>query len=172
MGRTKHGKRGVSGNALLQRRLWGALLALCTVAFFVIAVVLLSAEFGAIPPLSAEVSDLLELIELCAISIFAIELYLRYRETPDKKKFLRQNWLAILAILPVGVFVRSFRAAEGIGLLRPLSGTFRIAEADFIVPAVAVSSRPLLAAQKWLSNIQVFKDFFALARGWAKAIFR
>jgi len=167
----KKGKR-LWAHARLQRRLWGALLAACVVAFFAIAVILLSVEFGALPPLSEADASLLEFIELCAIFVFAIELCLRYRRTPDKKEFLLQNWLAILAILPVGVFIRSFRAAEGIGLLRPLQGTFRIAEADFILPAVAVSSRPLLAAQKWLSHFQVFQDFFALARGWAKRIFR
>ena len=114
----------------------------------------------------------MEIIELCAILVFAIELYSRYNGMPDKKKFLAQNWLAILAILPLGVFVRSFRAAEGVGLLRPLEGTFRIAEADFIVPAIAISSRPLLAAQQWLSHFQGFQDFFALVRAWAKKVFR
>ena len=168
----KRGKKRVSGNARLQRRLWNALLTACVVVFFVVAIIFLSVEFGLIPPLATGTSGLLEFIELCAILVFAIELYIRYTRTPDKKKFLVQNWLAILALLPLGVFIRSFRAAEGIGLLRPLQGTFRIAEADFIVPAIVVSSRPLLAVQRWLAHFQVFRDFFALAHGWAKRIFR
>ncbi len=172
MKRKKRVKGRIARSSRLQHRLWGALLAACVVVFFAIAIVLLAVDFGAIPPLSEGDASLLEIIELCAIIVFAIELYSRYRSTPDKKKFLAQNWLAIIALLPIGVFVRSFRAAEGIGLLRPLQGTFRVAEADFIVPAIAVSSRPLLAAQQWLSHFQGFQDFIALVRAWAKKVFR
>ncbi len=168
----KRGKKRVPGKAPLERRLWGALIAACVVVFFVVAIIFLSADFGAIPPLSEGNASLLEFIELCAIAVFAIELYARYTCAPDKKKFLAQNWLAILALLPLGLFIRSLRAAEGIGLLRPLEGTFRIAEADFIVPAIAVSSRPLLAVQQWLSHFQGVKDFFALVREWAKKTFK
>jgi hypothetical protein len=158
--------------ARLKHMLWGALLAACVVAFFAIAIILLAVDFGVIPPLAEGTSYLLETVELCAILVFAIELASRYRRTPDKKKFLAQNWLAILAILPVGVFIRSFRAAEGMGLLRPLQGTFRLAEADFLMPAIAVSGRPLLALHKWLANFHVFRDFFALAGYFARRFFR
>jgi len=142
------------------------------VAFFAIAVILLAVEFGALPNLSEADARLLEFIELCAIFVFAIEICLRYRGTPDKKEFLLQNWLAILAILPVGVFIRSFRAAGGIGLLRPLQSTFRLAETKAIMPLLLVSGRPLLAAQKWLAHFQVFRDFFMLARACMKKVFR
>ncbi|MCX6771822.1 MAG: hypothetical protein NTX79_07240 [Candidatus Micrarchaeota archaeon] len=172
MGSKKRGQMRIPASARLQRRLWGALLAACVVVFFIIAVILLSVDFGVVPPLTAGDEGLLGIAELCAIAVFAIELCTSYARTPDKKKFLMQNWLAMLAILPLGVFIRSFRAAEGIGLLRPLQGTFRIAEADFLVPALAVSSRPLLAAQQWLAHFQVFRDFFALAREWKSRIFR
>ena len=168
----KRGKRQASGNARLQHRLWGALLAACVIIFFVVAVVLLSVDFGLIPPLAKGTAELLEFAELCAILVFAIELCSRYARTPDKKKFLLQNWLAILAILPVGIFIRSFRAAEGIGLLRPLQSTFRLAETEAIIPALLVSGRPLLAVHRWLSHFQVFRDFFALVGKWARKISR
>ena len=168
----KRGKKRVTGRARLERRLWDALLASCVVVFFVVAIIFLSAEFGAIPPLAEEASNLLEFIELCAILVFAAELYSRYTRTPDKKQFILQNWLAILAILPLGIFIRSFRAFEGIGLLRPLQGTFRLAETEAIMPALLVSGRPLLAAHRWLTHFQVFRDFFALAHAWGKRIFR
>jgi hypothetical protein len=166
--RVKRAKAPSSGSARLKRRLWDALLAACVVAFFIVAIIFLSAEFGAIPPLTESDAALLEFAELCAIIVFAAELCTRYSRAPDKKKFLVQNWLTILAILPLGVFIRSFRAAEGIGLLRPLQSTFRAAETDAIMPLLLVSGRPLLAVQKWLSHFQVFRDFLALVRSWAK----
>jgi hypothetical protein len=168
----KRVRNRVSGKAAPLPRLWGVLIASCIVAFFVIAVIFLSAEFGLIPPLSEANVALLEFVELCAILVFAAELYIRYARTPDKKKFLMQNWLAILAILPLGMFIRSFRAAEGIGLLRPLQSTFRLAETEAIMPLLLVSGRPLLAVHRWLVHFQVFKDFFALAGKWAKRVFR
>lgn len=155
----------------MEHWLWGALLSACVVVFFATAVAFLAVDFKAIPPLDQGTAELLEYAELFAIAMFAIELYSRYRQTPDKKKFLRQNWLAIVAILPAGALVRSFRAAEGIGLLRPLQGSLRFAETDAIMPALLVSGRPLLAAQKWLANLEVFRDFFSLARRAGKRIF-
>ena len=172
MNRLKRGKKRASGSASLERRLWDAVLAACVVAFFVVATIFLSAEFGIIPPLGTEATELLEFAELCAIVVFAAELCIRYARAPSKKDFLVQNWLTILAILPLGAFIRSFRAAEGVGLLRPIQITFRFAETEAIMPLLMVSGRPLLAAQKWLSHFQVFKDFFALAGAWARRIFR
>jgi len=101
MVRLKHGKKRVSGNALPPRRLWGALLTSCVVVFFAVALVFLSAEFGMIPPLTEGNTALLEFAELCAILVFAIELCIRYARAPDKKAFLVQNWLTIIAILPL-----------------------------------------------------------------------
>ena len=161
-----------SSSAPLQRRLWSALLTACVVVFFLLAVILLAVDFGAIPPLAKRTAELLELAELFAILVFAIELCSRYRSTPDKKKFIMQNWLAILAILPLGIMIRSFRAIEGVGLLRPLQGTFRLAETEAIMPAMLVAGRPLLAVHQWLSHFQVFKDFFALVRSWGQRIFK
>ena len=168
MVRIKRGKTRISGNVRLQRRLWDALLTACVVVFFLLAIILLAVDFGVISPLAKSTAELLEFIELFAILVFAIELYSRYRHTPDKKKFLAQNWLAILAILPVGILIRSFRAVEGIGLLRPLQSTFRVAETETIAPLLLMSGRPLLALRQWLAHFQVFKDFFALMRSWAK----
>ena len=166
----KRGKKRVSGNASAGRRLWDALLAASVVVFFIVAIIFLLVEFGAIPSLPEGDAARLEFIEFCAILVFAIELYVRYARSPDKKKFFVQNWLAILAILPIGVFIRSFRAAEGVGLLRPIQGAFRFAETEALIPALLVSGSPLLAVHRWLANFQVFKDFFALAGAWAKRI--
>ena len=166
--RVKRAKAPASGSARLKRRLWGALLAACVVVFFIVAIIFLSAEFGAIPPLTEGDAAALELVELCAIIVFAAELCIRYARANDKKKFLMQNWLTIIAILPLGVFIRSFRAAEGIGLLRPVQSAFRAAEAEAIMPLLLVSGRPVLSVQRWLANFQVFRDFLALVRAWAK----
>ena len=172
MGNKKIRKARASGKTLCQRRLWGALLTACVVVFFIVAIIFLSVDFGAIPPLSENMALILEVIEFCAIIVFAIELYSRYRRTPDKKKFLMQNWLAILALLPIGIFIRSFRAAECVGLLRPLQGAFRLAEAEAIMPALLISGRPLIALHKWLTHFHVFRDFFALVSAWGKSFFR
>ena len=159
----------------LQRSLWGINVAICILLFFFLAVFWLAAEFGVFPQPDARTAGVLEAAELCAISVFAIELYSRYRQTPDKKKFLAQNWLAIIAILPIGILVRAARAFQAVGVLKPVEGAFRLAEADYLVPAVAVSGRSALAVQKWLSSFQVFRDFFSLVGGMAakaRRIFR
>ena len=168
----KRGKTHASGSARLQHRLWDALLTASVVVFFAVAIIFLSSEFGMIRPLTIGDAALLEFAELCAIIVFASELCIRYTRAPDKKKFFMQNWLAILAILPLGLFIRSFRAAEGIGLLRPIQSTFRFAETEAIMPFLLVSGRPVLAMHRWLVNFQGVKDFFSLVRAWAKMIFR
>jgi hypothetical protein len=158
-----------------QRALWNMNVAICILLFFFLAVFWLAAEFGAIPQPDARTAGVLEAAELCAIAVFAIELYSRYRQTADKRKFLAQNWLAIIAILPIGIIIRAARAFEVVGLLRPVAGTLRLAEADFLMPAVAVSSRSALAVHRWLSHFQVFADFFSLVGGVAaraRRIFR
>jgi hypothetical protein len=158
-----------------QRALWNINMAICIMLFFFLAIFWLAAEFGAIPRPSPRAIEVLEAAELCAIAVFAIELYSRYNQTPDKKKFLAQNWLAIIAILPIGILVRAARAFQAVGLLRPVEGALRLAEADILVPAVAVSGHSVLAVHKWLSHFQVFSDFFSLIAGAAdraRRIFR
>jgi len=160
------------GASSLQRRLWGVNIAICVIIFFALALYWLAVEVKAFPEPGARTVEILEFAEICAITVFAIELYSRYRKTPDKRQSLAQNWLAIIAILPLGIIFRATRVFESVALLRPLAGELRLAEAEFFMPAIAVSSRPLLALHRWLANYKVFADFFSLASAWARRLIR
>lgn len=156
----------------MQRRLWKASIAICIILFFFLAIFWLAVEVRLFPAPDERTIFVLEFAEACAILIFALELYSIYRQTPDKKKFLAQHWLAIIAILPIGIMVRAARMFQSVGAFRALEAPLGLAKADLLVPAISVSARPAFALQKWLANFQIFRDFFALAGKLAKRAFK
>ncbi|MFN3909892.1 MAG: hypothetical protein ACK4J0_01500 [Candidatus Anstonellaceae archaeon] len=58
--------------------------------------------------------------EVLGISVLLIELLVGFSKATNKALFIQQNWLTILAILPIGIFSKSLRAFEILGILEEL----------------------------------------------------
>ncbi|MEM4235555.1 MAG: hypothetical protein QXV44_00705 [Candidatus Anstonellaceae archaeon] len=58
--------------------------------------------------------------EVIAILILFVELAGRFINASNKALFIKQNWLAIIAILPIGLFARGLRTFELLGILEEL----------------------------------------------------
>ena len=64
--------------------------------FFVLASFLL--EFFV--PLEQEQRHLLEVLDIAAIGILAIDLAIHYAESKQKKHFFRKNWILVASLFP------------------------------------------------------------------------
>jgi TRAP-type C4-dicarboxylate transport system permease small subunit len=162
--------RGNTGRAahLLQRqqqRLWNFLLSLCIACFFILSVWWIGIDFGFVASPGERTEELMDLAEMAAIGVFAIELYGRFRRTGDTWKFLRSNWLEVAVLLPVGAALRAFRGAEALGVLRPARAVLRIGEdaamVQFASAGKAVAEAGA-AAQKWASHFSGISDFVGM----------
>ncbi|MCX8163415.1 MAG: hypothetical protein N3D10_02560 [Candidatus Micrarchaeota archaeon] len=58
--------------------------------------------------------------EVIALGILIVELAAGFIKASNKALFIKQNWLAIVAILPIGLFSRGIRTFELLGLLEEL----------------------------------------------------
>jgi len=165
-------KRKVGGSSIAeleksQRRLWNIALVLCIIIFFVLSIWWIGIELGAFARPGRQAEELMEMADLAAIFVFAIEFYSRYRKTPDKLVFLKKNWLGIIAILPIGMFFRLFRGLEGAGAFRSAELALKVEREGMVLPELAIAGRAvahvLEGTQKWLMHFSVVSDFFALA---------
>jgi hypothetical protein len=149
--------------------LWNAALAICITIFFVVSVWLIGIEAGFLENPGGQAMANMELANMMAVGVCLIELYRRYRETPDKLQFLRKNWVEIIVLLPFGLVFRAARIAEGIPALRIAAPLFRLEEMNVAIPGATLSFRTattaLAAARKWLTHGSVIKDFFKMAAG-------
>ena len=168
--RKKNGKLRGGGSLAIrlqqrQKRLWDALLSLCIACFFILSVWWIGIDFGLVASPGERTEDLMELADLVAIGVFAIELYGRFRRTGDAREFLRRNWLEIAVLLPVGAALRFFRGVESLGVLRPASSVFRIGEDAAMVPLASAgrtAAEAGAAVQKWASHFSGVSDFLEM----------
>ena len=165
--RKKNGKLRGGGSLAIrlqqrQKRLWDALLSLCIACFFILSVWWIGIDFGLVASPGERTEELMELAELAAIGVFAIELYGRFCRTGDTWKFLRGNWLEIAVLLPLGAALRAFRGVEAMGVLGPARAVFRIGEDAAMVQfasAGRAAAEAGAAAQKWASHFSGVSDF-------------
>ena len=158
-----------------QQRLWNALLSLCIACFFILSVWWIGIDFGFIAAPGERTEGLMELAELVAIGVFAIELYWRFRKSGDAREFLRSNWLEVAVLLPVGTALRVFRGAEAVGALRPVSSVFRIGEDAAMAPLASagkVAAEAGAEAQNWASHFSGVFDFLEMVWESVGKIFR
>jgi|GEM_PF-3573782 len=168
-------KRRVAILQSKQKKLWRVNLILGVILFFILSVWWIGVEVGLAAPPSAAAEETMEIADLIAILIFAIELYGRYKKSQSKTEFLKNNWLEILTLLPVGLIFRAGRVLEEIEIFRSLRLDINLGEAPMVIPEVVFLSgknlgRILLNAQHWLAHYSVFADFFGLAARWKKAL--
>ncbi len=149
-----------------QRRLWNVAIALCIIIFFVLSVWWIGIEMGFFATPGPKTVELMEYADLAAIFVFAIELYSRYRKTPDKLVFLKKNWLEILVLLPVGVMFRAFKSMESVEAVRSAGLALRVEKEGLVLPELAAAGRAVAhiieGAHKWVMHFSVISDFFAM----------
>ena len=158
-----------------QKRLWDALLSFCIAVFFILSVWWICIEFGLAAAPSEQTQDLMELAELAAIGVFAIELYRRFRKTGDTKEFLRRNWLEIAVLLPLGAALRVFRGVEALEALRPARVALRIGDDIAVAPLASAGKTAAeagAAVQKWASHFSGVSDFVGMVGENIGKIFR
>ena len=60
-------------------------------------------------PLDEGQRKILEFLDLAAIVVLAVDLFVAYRKTKEKGKFLFRNWLLIISFIPFASFIRVLR---------------------------------------------------------------
>ncbi|MFH1306481.1 MAG: hypothetical protein ABIH83_02375 [Candidatus Micrarchaeota archaeon] len=127
-----------------QYNLWSWAVALAILLLLTVTSIELLADFDVIPHPSPSHFKILELGNLIAIFIIGIELVSAYRNTKNKIVFLKQNWLVILAILPLGIVLRAGRIFEGLVIieefasLRTLQMAGKFGELQSILPVLEI----------------------------------
>jgi len=86
--------------------------AVAVIALFAILLTFV-AEFFLHP--SEEQRHWLELIDLVAVAVLAVELAIHYIESKQKKGFFRRNWLLVVSLFPLGSFLRAIKAVKAVG---------------------------------------------------------
>ena len=108
------------------KKLWhgfeGILGPLVTISILVLIFTLLYEYVGPffVGPLSEKEIHLLHDIEIVAIVILAVEICIALWKAKDKKKYLMENWLMILSLVP---FASSVRLLRFLKVVRVQGGT-------------------------------------------------
>ncbi|GEM_PF-6819349 len=63
---------------------------------------------------------LFDIANVLCLVVFCIDLYKKYQEERNMGRFLAKNWIAILALLPLGTMFRMARFGESLGMVRVL----------------------------------------------------
>ncbi len=167
-----------------QARMWSWTLALSIVVFFLISVISIGAYLGWGGPLSPRMEAILEQADLMAIAVFALEFSAQYRKAENKALFFKKNWLGILAILPMGLFLRAASVAEGISFVRSLQALVKLEKFELVLPTLEFSktarvavptslvSNSMLWVQNGLAHFSVITDFIGLVFNSARRILR
>ena len=130
--------RRIVEHGRLQHRLWTWCVAL---AIFSLLLVTL---FDLVGPrlwgwtLSVSRERVLAQLDLLSLGVLVLELGTQFNAAKNKILFLKQNWLLILALLPLGVLVRALRAFEGLEALRVFQIWGKIGELKVVVPTLDV----------------------------------
>ena len=66
--------------------------------------------------LTVEQQHLLELLDIIAIIILAIDLAIHYLESKQKKHFFRRNWILVVSLFPFAQFLRFVKVFRVLGM--------------------------------------------------------
>jgi len=111
----------IVGLKKFQYRLWGWTLALAIILLLSITSLDLLSDFQILPEISQAHHNVMANGDILAIFIISLELAQGFSHAKNKVVYIKENWLAILAILPIGLFVRVARSFEGLILLEELA---------------------------------------------------
>ena len=91
------------------------------VVIFVLSIyVLISLAISAFTKLSPEVEKLLNYIDFGICIIFLVDFGIRFKEAPNKIKFMKWGWIDLLSSIPALDYIRAGRVLRLIRLLRLL----------------------------------------------------
>ena len=166
----------ILGYRKTQYRLWSWAVALSILLLFSVAAIEILSDMGILAPPGASHLSILQSADFLAIFVIGLELASSFTHSKNKMLFVAENWLAILAILPIGLFARAFKAFEAfafmeeISILRGFQMAGKFGEFSNIIPAlelpiemkfpalsgtfsgISVSARQFSAALSPLSN--------------------
>lgn len=147
----------------LQRKLWRINLALALAVFVTLAVWWIGIETRVFSQPSAREEWLMEQADLTAILVFGIDVYAGFRKAKDKGMFLRNNWLEILVLLPLGTMFRVLRSFEQLELIGVMKKSAGVMELPIVIPDVIThakrAGRGVLEVHKMVSHGKVFTEF-------------
>jgi len=130
----------------LQYRMWGWTVALAILLLLSVTTIEILSDYNVISSPTLVHQDVMRNGDVLAIFIIALELTHGFSRARNKALYLRQNWIAILAILPLGMIVRIGRAFEGLAILEEIASlkTLQMAgkfgELRSVVPALEMPS--------------------------------
>ncbi|MFH0926996.1 MAG: hypothetical protein V1822_00260 [Candidatus Micrarchaeota archaeon] len=128
----------------LQYRLWGWCVALAILLLVSITAIDVASDFNFIPAHSVPYNAALLNGEVFAVFIIVLELSHGFTQAKNKALYLKQNWIAILAILPLGMLLRVARSFEGFAILehfaslRTLQAATKLGELNWIAPTLEI----------------------------------
>jgi len=85
------------------------------IALLAVFAILISFILELFVPLEEWQLHWIEVIDLVAIAVLAVELAARYLLAREKKNFLKKNWVMVAALLPFGQVVRAIKAIKVFG---------------------------------------------------------
>ncbi len=166
-----------------QRIMWAWAVAGAILVFFLLLVIEGGALGGLWPFQSQAEAALLEEANYIAVLVIALDLAGRWKASANKLLFVRQNWLAILTLVPMGLLVRVGGALESLSLLRnvqlfakaeeiaifaPIAGTFKAVHiAYYGERASAAAGEVLLLASRAATDFHKAVSSFATASDFA-----
>ncbi len=122
----------------IQHRLWTWTVALAIILLLLVAFIELAPSFGFGPHPSSSRAQLLEQADLTALLVLILELAAQYHSARNKAVFVRQNWFLILALLPLGIFLRAASLLEGARAVRAVQAWGKLDEMRVVLPSLDV----------------------------------
>ena len=124
---------------------------------------------------------LFDIANLLCLVVFGIDLYKKYQEERNMGRFLLKNWLAILALIPLGTVFRMARFGESLGLIRVLKlerALPLLEDFAFAMPGVRlvveskIAGEAVIQGQKLVASATSVTDFLGEASKLFEGIFR
>lgn len=130
-----------------QRKMWAWAVTGAILLFFILFAIEAGAWAGLIGSPSAKDEELLFWADMLAILVIAIDLGGRYGTTANKTLFFRENWLTIIAILPMGLVFRVGSALESVQLLGGIQAIAKAEEVALLAPLARMAKGAHVAAE-------------------------
>ncbi|MFA5108479.1 MAG: hypothetical protein WC492_03040 [Candidatus Micrarchaeia archaeon] len=127
-----------------QYRLWSWAVALSILLLFSVAGIEILSDMNILASPSENHALILQGADILAIFVIGLELVSSFSHSKNKALFVAENWLAILAILPIGLFARALKAfevfalMEEISILRGFQMAGKFGEISNIVPSLEI----------------------------------
>ncbi len=143
----------------VQYALWGWTVALAIILLLIVTAFELLIDFGVMTSINHAYHEILQTADIVAIMIIGLELVQGYRHAKNKILYLKNNWIMILAVLPIGAIVRLGRAFEGlvileeIASLRTLQVMTKFRELSWILPSLELPYEMTIAFERLFFRI-------------------